>query len=201
MHIDNYDVRTDDNTNYVRFIFSQSADIPIASVGMALCNHETSMDCSLTTPDECTIRFHRAVLASRSGYFDKLLFSDFQESKTDTIAVQGSASAWQCIRTLLYKQMTGTKNKDTLIEALETAYHYDFGVFVTHLWDVLGPMLDGFIAVRSLRLAGLHQNKDMGIESMRFIKAQISTLICDCEWVHQYASVLQEIGGMPQEFI
>jgi hypothetical protein len=41
----------------------------------------------------------------------------------------------------------------------------------------------------------------MGVDSMRYIQTHITTLICDCEWVRQYASVLQEIGGMPQAFV
>ena len=201
MAIKGYTIAEDTKKNFVRFKFTPNTTPIIASVGMALHNHEASMDCTLVMQDATTIRFHRAVLAARSAYFDKLFFGEFQESKTDGIPVLGSANAWQCIRSMMYKQMISTKINDALIDTLETVYQYDLDVFVQPVWETLQPTLDGFTAVRSLRLAGLHQHIPMGIDSMRFIQAHITTLICDCEWVSQYASVLQEIGGMPQAFV
>ena len=201
MEIKGHDVYNDAKKNFILFSLATTTAPIIASLGMALHNHEASMDCTLVTQDAITIRFHRSVLAARSAYFDKLFFGEFQESKTDGIPVLGSANAWQCIRSMMYKQMLGTKNNDALIDTLEVVYQYELDVFVQPVWETLQPMLDGFTAVRSLRLAGLHQNNTIGVDSMRYIQAHITTLICDCEWVRQYASVLHKIGGMPQAFV
>ena len=200
MTIPTYNTDTDDKNTYVRFI-SGPANSIIASVGMALRAHEASMDCRLSTTDGGAVRFHRAVLAARSAYFDKLFYGEFIEAKTDTVAVEGTSLAWGCVKSMMYVQTLGTKDGKVLIDTLETAYRYDLEAFVLPVWEALSRALDGFVAVRALRVAGLHDNKAIGIDSMGFIQSNIATLICDCQWVRQYADALEEIGGVPNEFV
>ena len=182
----------DSKRTHVRFIFGQPAPV-IASVGLALRAHEASMDCKLLTDDGEEVGFHRAVLAARSAYFDKLFFGEFKESKTDVVKVEGGTTTWQCINAMLYTQTLPKSDRITLIRTLEIVYHYDLEAFAASVWHALVRKLDGVVAVRALRVAGLHQNKEISAEAMEFIKEHILTLMLDREWVRRYADVLEEI--------
>jgi len=159
------------------------------------------MDCRLATADGGAVRFHRAVLAARSAYFDKLFYGEFIEARTDTVAVEGTALAWGCVKSMMYAQTLGTKDGKVLTDTLETIYRYDLEAFVPPVWEALSRALDGFVAVRALRVAGLHENAAIGLDAMCFIQSNVTTLMCDCEWVRQYANALEEIGGVPKEFV
>ena len=200
MTIPRYYTDRDDKKTYVRFIFGPPTPV-IASVGLALRAHEASMDCRLATADGGAVRFHRAVLAARSAYFDKLFYGEFIEARTDTVAVEGTALAWGCVKSMMYAQTLGTKDGKVLIDTLETIYRYDLEAFVPPVWEALSRALDGFVAVRALRVAGLHENAAIGVDAMCFIQSNVTTLMCDCEWVRQYANALEEIGGVPKEFV
>ena len=200
MTIPTYKVGRDDKKTYVRFIFKQPAPV-IASVGLALRAHEASMDCRLSTSDGGAVRFHRAVLAARSGYFDKLFFGEFKEAASDTVVVEGSALAWGCIKSMVYAQILGAKDRVVLTEALETVYRYELEAFASPVWDTLSQGLDGAVAVRALRVAGLHQNAVIGVDAMGFIGHNIATLMLNQKWVREYADALEEIGGVPTEFV
>ena len=200
MKVENYRPSSDDLKTYVRFLFAP-AEPPVASVGLALRAHEASMDCRLSTSDGGAVRFHRAVLAARSGYFDKLFFGEFKEAASDTVVVEGSALAWGCIKSMMYAQILGAKDRVVLTEALETVYRYELEAFASPVWDTLSQGLDGAVAVRALRVAGLHQNTAIGLDAMGFIRQNITTLMCDQKWVREYADALEEIGGVPTEFV
>ena len=190
--INGYQPSKDDTKTYVRFLFRPDAPV-IASVGLALRAHEASMDCQLLTDDGEKVGFHRAVLAARSAYFDKLFFGEFKESKTDVVKVEGGTTTWQCINAMLYTQTLPKSDRITLIRTLEIVYHYDLEAFAASVWHALVRKLDGVVAVRALRVAGLHQNKEISAEAMEFIKEHILTLMLDREWVRRYADVLEEI--------
>ena len=94
---------------------------------------------------------------------------------------------------LLYTQTLPKSDRITLIRTLEIVYHYDLEAFAASVWHALVRKLDGVVAVRALRVAGLHQNKEISAEAMEFIKEHILTLMLDREWVRRYADVLEEI--------
>ena len=175
----------------------------ISAIGATLLHHEASMDCTLTTKDNGNISFHRAVLAARSGFFEKLFFGfgEFKESQTNTVVVEGSTDAWLCIKSMVYTQKLSSNESAVLINALETVYCYDMEAFVPLVWETLSNNLNGIIAVKSLRVAGLHKNNTIGVDAMSYIMQNISSLIFNREWVKTYAEILDEIGGVPDEFV
>ena len=162
-----------------------------------------SMDCILMTSTGVAVEFHRSVLAASSGYFDKLFYGQFAESKADAIDVQGNTQTWANIKSLMYKNCLDPSGmgKDVLIDTLETLYMYDLETFIPSVWGILSPIQNGATAVRSLRLAGLHRNTPMGLGAMAYIETNIAALMCNCEWIKAYADVLAEIGNVPVEFI
>jgi hypothetical protein len=161
------------------------------------------MDCTLTTKDNGNISFHRAVLAARSGFFEKLFFGfgEFKESQTNTVEVEGSTDAWVCIKSMVYTQKLSSNESAVLINALETVYCYDMEAFVPLVWETLSNNLNGIVAVKSLRVAGLHKNSTIGMDAMSYIMQNISSLIFNREWVKTYAEILEEIGGFHDEFV
>jgi hypothetical protein len=107
----------------------------MTELSSALLKHESSMDCTLMTEDNGRIQFHKVALAALSGYFDKLFFGGFKESKEEAIYVTGSFPVWKSIKNLVYTGRGIASNMEGYLETLETLYKYDLKTFADRVWD------------------------------------------------------------------
>jgi hypothetical protein len=172
----------------------------MSDMAVALLDHKASMDCTLLTDDDGTIQFHRIALAVMSEYFDKLFFGDFKESKEEAIAVTGGVAVWACIKTLVYRGFTNVRDMDTLTETIETLYKYDLKTFVPTVLKVMmqSTTIEKFTALRLLRVAALHENRNLGMHVMKAIRMSSHNLMDDWKWIQAYADVVTEIKELPE---
>lgn len=176
----------------------------MTELSTALLNKESLMDCTLMTEDDSgRIQFHKVALASMSEYFDKLFFGEFKESKEEAIYVTGSFPVWKSIKNLVYTGRGIAGDMGVYLETLEALYKYDLKIFADRVWDYMKDIkkLDRFVALRLLRFAALHEHDCMGRTVMSAIRSSCKLLVDDYKWIKEYATFLEGVDKMPEDWV